>query len=112
MTPKGNWIELAVISALFVLLSVWGIIWDITSGLLASGIDGIMLLFVCLMMAGIFALMLLMQMQKAGIIPAFGGAKAKAATASAPAAKSAAPSTPASAAKSAAPAPQPTAPSK
>lgn len=86
MTPKGNWIELAVISALFVLLSVWGIIWDITSGLLASGIDGIMLLFVCLMMAGIFALMLAMQLQKAGILPTFGGAKAGA-TAAAPAAK-------------------------
>lgn len=93
MTPKGNRIELAVISALFVLLSVWGIIWDITSGLLAGGIDGIMLLFVCLMMAGIFALMLLLQMQKAGIIPAFGGAKAKApagATPAKPAAASAA----------------------
>lgn len=91
MTPKGNWIELAVISALFVLLSVWGIIWDITSGLLASGIDGIMLLFVCLMMAGIFALMLALQMQKAGLLPTFGHAKAGAANAAAPVAKPAAP---------------------
>jgi hypothetical protein len=102
MTPKGNWIELAVISALFVLLSVWGVIWDITSGLLASGIDGIMLLAVCLMVAGIFALMFLMQLQKAGIVPAFGGTKTKAA---APAPKAAAPATPA---KPAPPAPQPT----
>jgi hypothetical protein len=106
MTPKGNWIELAVISALFVLLSVWGIIWDITSGLLASGIDGIMLLFVCLMMAGIFALMLLLQMQKAGIIPAFGGAKAKAAISATPAKPAAA--TPAVPAKPTAPEPQTT----
>lgn len=111
MTPKGHSIELVIISALFVLLSAWGIIWDITSGLLASGIDGIMLLFVCLMMAGIFALMLLMQMQKAGIIPAFGSAKAKSATA-APGAKPASAAAPATAAKPAAPAPQPTAQSK
>ena len=108
MKPKGNWIELAVISALFVLLSVWGIIWDISSGLLAGGIDGIMLLFVCLMMAGIFALMLLVQMQKAGIIPAFGSSKGKAVAA--PAAKPAAASAPA--AKTASPEPQPTAQTK
>lgn len=108
MTPKGHSIELVVISALFVLLSVWGVVWDITSGLLASGIDGIMLLFVCLMMAGIFALMLLLQMQKAGIIPAFGGKKNKAAAVP-PTAK---PAAPAAAAKTAAPAPQPTAQSK
>ena len=108
MKPKGNWIELAVISALFVLLSVWGIIWDISSGLLAGGIDGIMLLFVCLMMAGIFALMLLLQLQKAGIIPAFSSAKAK--TAGAPSAKPAAASPPA--AKTSSPQPQPTAQTK
>lgn len=105
MTPKGHSIELIVISALFVLLSVWGIIWDFTSGLLAGGIDGIMLLFVCLMMAGIFALMLLMQMQKAGFIPAFPAKKNKAAAAP-PAAKPAAAAAPA--AKPTAPAPQPT----
>ena len=40
MNPKGNWLELVVICALFVLLSIWGIIWDITSGLLTGGIDG------------------------------------------------------------------------
>jgi hypothetical protein len=108
MTPKGNWIELAVISVLFILLSVWGIIWDITSGLLAGGIDGIMLLFVCLMMAGIFALMLLLQMQKAGMIPAFGGAKAKAAASAAPAK----PAATAPAGKPASPEPQPTAQTK
>jgi bacteriorhodopsin len=108
MKPKGNWIELMVISSLFVLLSVWGIIWDISSGLLAGGIDGIMLLFVCLMMAGIFAVMLLLQLQKAGIIPAFGGAKAK--TAGAASTKPAAASAPA--VKAASPAPQPTAQTK
>jgi hypothetical protein len=98
-------IEIAVISAVLMLLSIWGIVWDITSGLLMSGIDGIMLLFVCLMTAGIFALMLLVELQKAGILPAFGAAKAKAA----PAAKPAAAAPPA---KPAASAPQPTAQTK
>ncbi len=92
-------IEIVVISAVFILLSVWGIVSDFTSGLLMSGIDGIMLLFVCLMTAGIFALMLLVELQKAGIVPAFGKAKA------APAAKPAAAAPPA---KPAASAPQPT----
>ncbi len=96
-------IEIAVISAVLILLSILGIVWDFTSGLLMSGIDGIMLLFVCLMTAGIFALMLLVELQKAGIVPAFG--KAKAAAAAKPAA--AAPP-----AKPAAPAPQPTAQTK
>jgi bacteriorhodopsin len=94
MIPKRHTMEIAVISALFIVLSVWGIIWDITSGLVTSGIDGIMLLFVCLMMAGIFAAMMLFEMQKAGMIPAFGGAKAKsAAPAAKPAPAAAAPPT-------------------
>ena len=77
--PKANWIELSVICALFVVLAVIGIIWDITSGLLTSGIDGIMMLFICLMMGGIFSLMLLMMAHQAGLLPFFGsGAKAKA----------------------------------
>jgi len=85
MSPKGNWIELVGISALFVLLSVWGIIWDITSGLLAGGIDGIMLLFVCLMTGGIFSLLLVLQLQQAAILPNFGSSKAAAGAAAAPA---------------------------
>ncbi len=103
-------IEIAVISAVFILLSIWGIVWDFTSGLLMSGIDGIMLLFVCLMTAGIFALMMLVELQKAGILPAFPGAKVKtktAATASAAKPASAAPP-----AKPAGSEPQPTAQTK
>jgi TRAP-type C4-dicarboxylate transport system permease small subunit len=88
MNPKSNALELAVICGFFALLCVLGIIWSITSGLLASGIDGIMMLFVCLMMAGIFGLMLLLQLSRAGILPSFGHSKSKAAT---PAAKAAAP---------------------
>jgi len=110
MKPKRHAIEIAVISALFILLAVWGVIWDITSGLLTGGIDGIMLLFVCLMMAGIFAVLMLFELQKAGLIPAFSGAKTKAeASASSPATKSAGS---APAAKPASPASQATVESK
>jgi TRAP-type C4-dicarboxylate transport system permease small subunit len=88
MTAKSNYLELVAISAFFILLCVLGIAWAIASGLLTSGIDGIMLLFVCLMMAGIFALMILLLLMQAGMIPSFGKSKSKAA---APAAKPAAP---------------------
>lgn len=108
MNPKGNWLELAVICALFVLLSIWGIIWDITSGLLTGGIDGIMLLAVCLMMAGIFALMLALQLQKAGILPSF-ARKRKAAAALSAAPREPSASAPAKPSQSA---PQPTAQAK
>ena len=67
--PKSNWIELSLICGLFVALSLVGIIWDFTSGLLTSGIDGIMMLFICLMMGGIFSLMILMMVHQAGLIP-------------------------------------------
>jgi hypothetical protein len=92
-------IEIVVISAVLIVLSILGIVWDFTSGLLGSGLDGILLIAVCLMTAGIFALMLLLELQKAAIVPAFGKAKA------APAAKPAAAAPPA---KPAAPASQPT----
>jgi TRAP-type C4-dicarboxylate transport system permease small subunit len=92
MNPRSNALELAAVCGFFALLCVLGIIWTIASGLLASGIDGIMMLFVCLMMAGIFGLMLLLQLRQAGILPSFGHSKATtpAAKAAAPASQSAA----------------------
>src|SRR5580704_5896457 len=69
MAPKSTAIEISAICGVFILLALWGIVWDITSGLLTSGIDGIMLLFVCAMMAGIFFLIMLMELNKSGIIP-------------------------------------------
>ena len=74
--PKANSMELSVICIVFAAIALIGIVWDITSGLLTSGIDGIMLLSVCLMMAGIFGLMLLMTLHQAGLIPFFRGASA------------------------------------
>ena len=70
-TPRANWIELSLVCALFVALALIGIIWEIASGLLTSGIDGIMLLAICLMMGGIFSLMILMMVYQAGVLPFF-----------------------------------------
>ncbi|MGB8543344.1 MAG: hypothetical protein WCD49_17070, partial [Candidatus Acidiferrales bacterium] len=105
-SPKANWIELSVICGLFVLLALVGIIWDITSGLLTSGIDGIMMLFICLMMGGIFSIMILMMVHQAGLLPFFRHSTAKAPDAAtektkAPSAAAATPAVP----KAAAPVP-------
>jgi len=70
-SPRANWIELSVICALFAALALIGIVWEITSGLLTSGIDGIMLLAICLMMGGIFSLMILVMVYQAGVLPFF-----------------------------------------
>jgi hypothetical protein len=106
MKPKSNWIELSALCALFILPSIWGIVWDISSGLLTSGIDGIMLLFICLMMGGIFSLMLVLMLWQAGLIPVFKKTEGKAETSAKPAAatKSATPAAPASPAPGAKPA--------
>jgi hypothetical protein len=108
MKPKSNWIELSALCALFILLSIWGIVWDISSGLRTSGIDGIMLLFICLMMGGIFSLMLVVMLWQAGLIPVFKKTKGKAETSTKPAA--AAKSTTPAASASPAPGANPTAP--
>lgn len=117
MTPKGHLIEISVICLVFILLSLGGIVWDFTSGLLTSGIDGIMLLFVALMVALIFGLMWLHTLYSEGMLPMLKKAEAKPAaaakTATAPAATSAAvpPTAKPAAPKPAAPAPvSPTAP--
>ncbi|MGB9008113.1 MAG: hypothetical protein WCC18_05820, partial [Candidatus Acidiferrales bacterium] len=100
MTQKSNLLEMSALCVLFIILSLWGIVWDFTSGLLTSGIDGIMLLAICLMMGGIFSLMLVVMLWQAGLIPIFKPkakeAKEAAKPAAAPAAKSAAPAVAAS----------------
>jgi hypothetical protein len=68
MTFKTNEIELAVISAFFLILSLLGLVWTFTSGLMGSGIDGILLCFVALLMAAVFALQLLYIGRDAGWI--------------------------------------------
>jgi len=81
MTPKENSFELILICMFFVLLSLLGIVWDIESRLLVSGIDGIMLLFVCLTTLAIFGIMLLVVLVQAGILPFPGASKSKTAPA-------------------------------
>ncbi len=109
MTQKSNLLEMSALCVLFIILSLWGIVWDFTSGLLTSGIDGIMLLAICLMMGGIFSLMLVVMLWQAGLIPIFKPkakeAKEAAKPAAAPAAKSAAPAVAASPASAPAAAP-------
>jgi len=118
MTSKSHRIEIGAICIAVILLSLWGIVWDISSGLLTSGIDGIMLLLIALMMGGIFSLMFAHMLWQAGLLPFLKPKPADAAPATKPAAAAAtaAPPKPAAApaaavnppaAAQAAPAPKP-----
>lgn len=69
MTSKAHRIEIGALCILAILISLWGIVWDITSGLITSGIDGIMLLLIALMIGGIFSAMLAHMLWQAGLIP-------------------------------------------
>ncbi len=64
MGVKGEMIELAVISAVMIALSVIGIIWDVVSRLLFSGVDGLLLLATCLLFGGLFSLMLFITLRQ------------------------------------------------
>jgi len=112
MTSKAHRIEIGALCSAAILICLWGIVWDITSGLLTSGIDGIMLLLIALMIAGIFSLMFAHMLWQAGLIPflkpapaAAAPAKAAAAPAAKPPAATAAPPQPAAAPKAAVNAP-------
>jgi predicted lipid-binding transport protein (Tim44 family) len=106
MLDRQNNLILLAICVVFTLIALAGIVWDITSGLLTSGLDGIMLIMICLMIGGVFSLEILMVADDAGwiklpnLIPPPAPAKPK------PAAAAAAPK-PAAAAPAAAPAPKP-----
>ncbi|MGA8100765.1 MAG: hypothetical protein WB869_01340, partial [Candidatus Acidiferrales bacterium] len=105
MLDRQNNLILLAICVVFTLIALAGIVWDITSGLLTSGLDGIMLIMICLMIGGVFSLEILMVADDAGwiklpnLIPPPAPAKPK------PAAAAAAPK-PAAAAPAAAPAPK------
>ena len=81
MTSKAHRIEIGALCTAAILISLWGIVWDITSGLITSGIDGIMLLLIALMIAGIFSLRLAHMLWQAGLIPFLKPAPAAAAPA-------------------------------
>jgi predicted lipid-binding transport protein (Tim44 family) len=95
MTSKAHRIEIGALCSAAILISLWGIVWDITSGLITSGIDGIMLLLIALMVGGIFSLMFAHMLWQAGLIPFWkpAPAAAPAKAAAAPAAKAAAAAT-------------------
>ena len=57
-------LEIAIISIVMILLSVLGLVWDFASGLIAAGVDGIMLLLVCLMLGGVFTFQLLLYLRQ------------------------------------------------
>jgi hypothetical protein len=106
MTSKAHRIEIGALCSAAILISLWGVVWDITSGLITSGIDGIMLLLIALMIAGIFSAMLAHMLWQAGLIPflkpapappAKAAAAATAPKPAAPAAATAAPPKPAAA---------------
>jgi hypothetical protein len=108
MTSKAHRIEIGALCIAAILISLWGVIWDISSGLITSGIDGIMLLLIALMIAGIFSAMLAHMLWQAGLIPFLKPAPAAAAPAAKPAGAKPAAGAPAAAgapgAKSTAPA--------
>jgi predicted lipid-binding transport protein (Tim44 family) len=117
MFNRQNNLVLLAICVIFTLIALAGIVWDITSGLLTSGLDGIMLIMICLMIGGVFSLEILLVANDAGwiklpnLIPAPAGAKPKpaaaaaSATATAPKPAAGSPAAPAAAAKPASPAP-------
>src|SRR4029077_10440193 len=70
MDQRKSVIELFGMSALFVLLSLVGLVWDVTSRLLFNGIDGIFLAGICLMMGGIFSLDLFLTARASGLLGA------------------------------------------
>jgi hypothetical protein len=111
MTSKAHRIEIGALCTAAILISLWGVVWDITSGLITSGIDGIMLLLIALMIAGIFSAMFAHMLWQAGLIPFLKPAPAAAAAPAKPAAAAAKPAAPAATpAATAAPAAKPAAP--
>jgi predicted lipid-binding transport protein (Tim44 family) len=97
-TSKAHRIEIGALCTAVILLSIWGIVWDVTSGLITSGIDGIMLLLIALMIGGIFSLMFAHMLWQAGLIPFLKPAPATTAPAKAAAAPAAKPAAGATAA--------------
>ena len=107
MSKKENNMILTAISVLFLLLALAGMLWSFTSGLIGGGIDGILLLSVCGIVALAFATQLLFLAADAGVIKLPSFTPAKPAAKAAAAAKPAAPAAPGA---TAAPKPAATAP--
>jgi ABC-type uncharacterized transport system permease subunit len=89
MTPKKNQLEMAVVSVVFIVLALVGVVATFTSGLLGAGIDGIMLISICLVVVLAFTIELFMLALDAGWIKL----PAKSSPAKSSTAKTAAPAT-------------------
>lgn len=61
---RDSMIEVAIISIVMIFLALLGIVWDFASGLLGSGVDGLLLLLVCLAIGGVFTLQLLLLLRE------------------------------------------------
>ena len=57
-------LEVAIISIVMILLSVLGLIYDFASGLITAGVDGLLLLLVCLMLGAVFTIQLLLYLRQ------------------------------------------------
>lgn len=68
MGPRKEALALAGICAVAVLLSLGGLVWVFVGGMGLS-LDAIFLVLVCLMMGGLFSLMMLLQLKSAGLLP-------------------------------------------
>ncbi len=68
MSLQRGILGLVAVCASIVLLSILGVVWAFTSGLLYPHIllDGLLLLLVCLLMGGVFALMLFLIAKEEG----------------------------------------------
>jgi hypothetical protein len=96
MSLKSDTLELAALYGSIILLSLFGIVWDIWSRLLTNGVDGIFLLLICLSMVGVFTLALLATLKDARALLQPASAPAGQSAQSKPTAKPAAASAPAS----------------
>ena len=68
MLKKSTVFRLLGLCGIVVLLAVAGLASDFLTRLLTN-IDGLLLLMVCLLMGGLFALMLLVLVKESGLIP-------------------------------------------
>jgi hypothetical protein len=71
MSAPRDVLILAALCVVIVLLSLLGLVWAFAAGLLYPHIllDGLLLVMICLMMAGIFSLLLLLLAKEAGWLP-------------------------------------------
>lgn len=71
MDTQREGLGLVAMCAIVILLSVAGLASAFITGLVTS-VDGLLLLMICLMMGGLFTLMLLLTAKDEGWLPGFG----------------------------------------